>query len=165
MSNSFGNTDSGNVTYGGTVSTTGRFGPERLESVRTRRVLACAFDYLIVGALFLLSIVPVFILGVFTFGLAWLLFPVLFMIIALSYVALTMGGSRQATLGMEFFSLRIETYDGRRVDGITAIVHTVIFWAVHIVFTPLMLVVSLFTSRKQLVQDILLGTVIVRSDR
>jgi len=142
-----------------------QFSAERLEGVRTRRVLAFIFDYLIVGGLFLISLIPVFILGIFTFGLAWLLYPVLGVLIALSYIALTMGGPRQATLGMEFFSLRIETYDGRRVDGITAIVYSVIFWVVHIIFTPLMLVVSLFTRRKQLVQDILLGTVVVRSDR
>jgi uncharacterized RDD family membrane protein YckC len=139
--------------------------PERLEGVRTRRVLAFLIDYFIVGCLVLLAIIPVFILGILTLGLAWLLYPVLGGLIALIYVALTMGGQRQATLGMDFFSLRIEMLDGRRVDSITAIVHAVIFWFAHIVFTPLLLIISLFSRRKRLIQDILLGTVILRSDR
>jgi uncharacterized RDD family membrane protein YckC len=138
---------------------------ERLDGVRTRRVLAFMLDYLIVGLLVLLSAVPVFIFGVLTLGLGWLLFPILGSLIAIIYVGTTMGGPRQATPGMRFFSIRIEPLDDRpSIDAMTAIVYSVIFWAAHIVFTPLLLLVSLFNRRKQLIQDILLGTVIVRSD-
>jgi uncharacterized RDD family membrane protein YckC len=149
----------------GEYAATGRIAAERLDGVRTRRALAFIVDYLIVGCLLLLAIVPVFVLGILTLGLAWLLYPVLGALIALLYIGMTMGGRRQATLGMDFFSLRIEALDGRRIDWLTAMVHAVIFWAAHIVFTPLMLIVSLFSSRKRLVHDILLGTVVVRSDR
>jgi len=45
-----------------------------------------------------------------------------------------------------------------------AVVHAVIFWAAHVIFTPLMLLVSMFSEKKRLIQDILLGTVVVRSD-
>lgn len=139
--------------------------PARLEGVRTRRILAFCIDYLIVGMLWLAAVIPVFFLGILTLGLAWLLYPVLGVVIAIAYVGWTMGGPNQATWGMNFFSIRIENLDGRRVDPMTAIVHAVIFWAAHIVFTPFMLLVSLFSSRKQLIQDILLSTVIVRTDR
>lgn len=142
-----------------------RYPAERLESVRTRRILAFLLDYAIVLFLVFLSAIVVFFLGIVTLGLGWLLYPVLGLLVALFYVAVTMGGPRQATLGMEFFSLRIEREDGAPVDPITAIVHTCIFWAAHVAFTPLMLAVSLFSARKRLIQDILLGTVIVRSDR
>lgn len=142
-----------------------RFSPERLESVRTRRVLAFLLDYAIVGLLVVLAGVVVFFLGILTLGLGWLLYPVLALLIAVLYVGTTMGGPRQATWGMDFFSLRIERADGRPVDFITAVVHGMIFWVAHVTLTPLLLLVSLFTERKQLVQDILLGTVIVRSDR
>ena len=143
----------------------GAFDAGRLEGVRTRRMLAFLFDYAIVGALWLFSLVPVFLLGILTLGLAWLLYPALGAIIALLYVGTTMSGPQQATWGMRFFSIRIERLDGTAVDFMTAVVHAVLFWAAHIVFTPLLLVVSLFTEKKQLVQDILLGTVVVRSDR
>ena len=142
-----------------------RLSPERLESVRTRRVLAFLLDYAIVGLLVVLAGVVVFFLGILTLGLGWLLYPVLALLIAVLYVGTTMGGPRQATWGMDFFSLRIERADGRPVDFITAVVHGMIFWVAHVTLTPLLLLVSLFTERKQLVQDILLGTVIVRSDR
>ena len=137
---------------------------ERLESVRTRRVLAFLIDYVIVGLLVVASVIPVFILGLLTFGLGWLLFPALGALIAIVYVGLTMGGPSQATLGMAFFSLRIEALDGGRIDFLTAVVHAVLFWAGHVVFTPLLLVVSLLTEKKQLIHDVLLGTVIVRTD-
>lgn len=138
---------------------------ERLDGVRTRRVLAFLVDYAIVITLVVVAAVAVFFLGILTLGLGWLLYPILGLIVALSYVGMTMGGPRQATVGMDMFSLRIERDEGGPVDAITAIVHTCIFWAVHVAFTPLMLVVSLFSARKKLVQDILLATTIVRSDR
>lgn len=144
---------------------TWRFSAERLESVRTRRVLAFLVDYALIGVLTFVAGIVVFFLGILTLGLGWLLYPVLALLIAVFYVGSTMGGPRQATWGMDFFSLRIERVDGRPVDFITAVVHGMIFWVAHVTFTPLMLLVSLFTERKQLVQDILLGTVIVRSDR
>jgi len=139
--------------------------PERLDGVRSRRILAFIFDYVIVGILCVLAGFVVFFLGILTFGLGWLLFPVLWLAVALFYVGSTMGGPSQATPGMKFFSIRIERDDGSTIDGMTAIVHAVIFWVAHITFTPLMLVISLFSPRKKLIQDILLGTVIVRSDR
>lgn len=153
-------TGNNNVTWQG-----GAFDAARLEGVRTRRMLAFLIDYAIVGLLWAVSLVPVFLFGILTLGLAWLLYPVLGAVIALLYVGTTMSGPRQATWGMSFFSLRIERLDGTQVDFMTAVVHAVLFWAAHIVFTPLLLVVSLFTQKKQLVQDILLGTVVVRSDR
>jgi uncharacterized RDD family membrane protein YckC len=137
----------------------------RLDGVRTRRMLAFCIDYLIVGILWFVAAVAVFFIGILTLGLGWLLYPILFLLVALAYVGMTMGGPNQATLGMNFFSIRIERDDGSPIDGITAIVHTCIFWAAHIALTPLLLVISLFSARKKLIQDILLGTVIVRSDR
>jgi uncharacterized RDD family membrane protein YckC len=79
-------------------------------------------------------------------------------------VGTTMSGPAQATWGMRFFSIRLERLDGTRVDFMTAVVHAVLFWFLNGIFLPLLLV-SLFTEKKQLIQDILLGTFVVRSDR
>ncbi len=136
----------------------------RLSEVRRRRMLAFVADYLIISVLCLVAGAVIFVAGIFTLGAAWLLYAALFPLVALSYIALTMGGPKQATIGMQLFSIRIETLDHKRVDGLLAIVHSVIFWAAHVVLTPVMLAVSLFSGRKRLIQDILLGTVIVRSD-
>jgi len=135
-----------------------------LEGVRTRRVLAFLLDYTLVVLLWVAALVPVFILGIVTLGLGWFLYPILGALIAILYIGTTMSGKSQATWGMQFFSIRLERLDGARIDFVTAVVHAVLFWVIHGVFAPLLLV-SLFTDKKQLVQDILLGTFVVRSDR
>ncbi|MCO5134543.1 MAG: RDD family protein [Phyllobacteriaceae bacterium] len=136
----------------------------RLEGVRTRRVLAFIVDYLIVAVLTMIAMVAVFFIGILTFGLGWLLYFVLAPLIAMAYVGSTMGGPAQATPGMQFFSIRIERDDGVPVDFFLAILHGVIFWVAHITLTPFMLLIALFSERKRLIQDILLGTAVVRSD-
>jgi uncharacterized RDD family membrane protein YckC len=135
-----------------------------LDGVRTRRVLAFLVDYSIVALIWLVMLLPVLILGIVTFGLAWMLFPALGAIIAIIYVGSTMSGLAQATWGMRFFSIRLERLDGTRIDFMTAVVHAVLFWFLNGIFVPLLLI-SLFTEKKQLIQDILLGTFVVRSDR
>ena len=137
----------------------------RLESVRTRRVLAFLVDYAIVGFLSLVFGIIIFFLGFLTFGLAWLLYLVLPALVAIFYVASTMGGPAQATLGMQFFALKLIREDSGRVDPTLAILHSILFWVAHIVLTPVMLVLSLFSSKKRLIQDMLLGTIVLRSDR
>ena len=138
---------------------------DRLEAVRTRRVLAFVLDYALVAALVVLGAIVLFFLGIVTLGLAWLAIPPLGIIVAICYVGSTMGGPNQATPGMRLFSLRIERDNSQPVDFITAVLHGLIFWAAHVMFTPLLLAVALFTEKKQLLQDVLLGTAIVRSDR
>ena len=142
-----------------------RIGEAQLDGVRTRRVLAFLVDYAIVLTLVLVAGVVVFFLGILTLGLGWLLYPVLGLVVALIYVGVTMGGPNQATPGMRMFSIRIQRDDGGTVDGITAVVHAIIFWVAHVTLTPILLIVSLFSAKKKLIQDILLGTVIVRSDQ
>lgn len=135
-----------------------------LEGVRTRRVLAFLIDYVLIAFCCVVFAIIVFFLGIFTLGLGWLLYLVLPALVAMGYVGTTMGGPAQATPGMQFFSLKIVREDHARVDPFLAVLHGVIFWVAHIVLTPVLLVVSLFSSKKRLVQDILLGTMIVRSD-
>lgn len=130
--------------------------------VRTRRILAFLLDYLIVAILLIPFGILVFLLGLLTLGLAWSLFAVLTPAVALIYVWNTLGGPRQATVGMRAMGVRIERLDGRPIDGITAVVHTVLFWAGNVILTPFILLVTLFSARKRTLHDILLGTVVIR---
>jgi uncharacterized RDD family membrane protein YckC len=134
------------------------------EGVRRRRMVAFCIDYLLVAVMMIPVWIFVFLLGIITFGLGWALFGVLTPIVALTYVGLTMGGPHQATWGMRAMSIRIERLDGRTVDPILAIVHAALFWAGNVILTPLILLVALFTERKRTLHDILLGTVVTRSD-
>lgn len=135
------------------------------EGVRSRRIFAFLLDYLIVGLLCIPFAILVAILGVLTFGLGWALFGLVGPIVALVYVATTLGGRRQSTLGMRMMSVRLERLDERRLDPVIAIVHTVLFWAGNVILTPLILILALFADRKRTLHDLLLGTVVTRSDR
>jgi uncharacterized RDD family membrane protein YckC len=135
------------------------------DGVRTRRVLAFLLDYLIVGLLLIPFAILVFFLGLLTLGLGWSLFAVLGPAVALIYVWNTLGGPNQATVGMRMMNIRLDRLDGRRVDGLLAVVHSVLFWAGNVVLTPLVLLVALFADRKRTLHDLLLGTVVTRSDR
>lgn len=136
-----------------------------LEGVRTRRILAFLLDYVVVGILSAIAALVVGILGILTLGLGWLLYLVLVPLVAIAYVAFTMGGEKQATIGMEFFSLKLVRLDEGTIDPALAVLHSVLFWVIHVLGTPILLAASLFSSKKRLLQDLLLGTVIVRSDK
>ncbi|HTV69346.1 MAG TPA: RDD family protein [Rhizobiaceae bacterium] len=144
--------------------------PSRLEDsrlydgVRTRRVLAFFIDYLIVGLLLIPAAIVVFLLGLLTFSLGWMLFAVLVPLVALTYVWMTMGGPTQATIGMRTMGIRLERLDGQKVDGMLAVVHSVLFWAGNAILSPLILLATLFLDRKRTLHDLLLGTVVVRDD-
>ncbi len=135
------------------------------DGVRTRRVMAFLVDYLIVGVLVIPFAVVVFLLGLLTFGLGWSLFAILVPAVAILYVWNTLGGPSQATVGMRMMDIRLDRLDGRPIDGMTAVVHSVLFWAANVILTPLILLATLFTDRKRTVHDLLLGTVVTRAGR
>jgi uncharacterized RDD family membrane protein YckC len=135
------------------------------DGVLTRRVVAFCIDYLIIGLLMIPFAILVFFLGIITLGLGWGLFGVLFPLVALIYVWNTLGGRNQATTGMRMMGIRLDRLDGKPVDGLLAVVHTVLFWAGNVVLTPLILLATLFTDRKRTLHDLLLGTVVTRDDR
>ena len=134
------------------------------EGVRTRRILAFLIDYALVIVLCVPAAIVVFFLGILSFGLGWALYPGLFAIVALPYIGLTLGGSRQATPGMQLAGIHMARIDGGRVDPMLAMVHAVLFWLANVIFTPLILLVSLFADRKRFLHDMLLGVIVVRDD-
>ena len=135
------------------------------EGVRTRRVIAFAIDYFLIGLLLIPFTLIVFVVGVLTLGLGWFLFGILGPAVALIYVWNTLGGRNQATIGMQMMGIRLDRLDGRPVDGMLAVVHTVLFWAANAVLTPLILLASLVLDRKRTLHDLMLGTVVTRSGR
>ncbi|MEQ1955357.1 RDD family protein [Mesorhizobium sp. CN2-181] len=135
------------------------------DGVRTRRIFAFLLDYVIVLLLLIPFGIVVFLLGLLTFGLGWGLFGILAPLVAIIYVWNTLGGRSQATLGMRAFGIRLDRLDEKPVDGLLAVVHSVLFWAGNVILTPLILLVTLFSDRKRTLHDLLLGTVVTRSDR
>lgn len=133
------------------------------QGVRTRRMVAFLIDYAIVGLLLIPFAILVAIFGLITLGIGWALFSILFPAVALAYIWNTVGGPRQATVGMRMMDIRLERLDGKPIDGLLAVVHSVLFWAANVVLTPFILLATLFLDRKRTVHDLLLGTVVVRN--
>ncbi|SFJ07222.1 RDD family protein [Aerobium aerolatum] len=133
------------------------------QGVRTRRMVAFLIDYAIVGLLLIPFSILVAIFGLITLGIGWALFSILFPAVALAYIWNTVGGPRQATVGMRIMDIRLERLDGKPIDGLLAVVHSVLFWAANVVLTPFILLATLFLDRKRTVHDLLLGTVVVRN--
>lgn len=132
--------------------------------VRTRRIFAFILDYFFVALLTIPFAILVALLGLLTFGLGWALFSVLLPAVAILYIWNTLGSRDQATAGMKIMGIRLERLDGARIDGLTAVVHSVLFWAGNVTLTPLVLLVTLFSDRKRTLHDLLLGTVVTRTD-
>lgn len=135
------------------------------EGVRTRRILAFVLDYIIVGLLSVVFAILVFFLGFLTLGLGWMLYGILVPAVAILYIWNTLGSADQATTGMKMMGIRLDRLDGAPIDGMTAVVHSVLFWAGNVILSPLVLLVTLFSDRKRTLHDLLLGTVVSRTGR
>ena len=137
--------------------------PDFFDGILSKRIVAFIVDAILIVALMIPAALLVLILGFVTLGIGWLLFPVLFAVVALGYVALTMGGPASATIGMRFAGIEMRTWSGQKMFALLAVMHALIFWFSVGLLTPLILLVGLFTARKQLLHDLLLGVVALNS--
>lgn len=131
--------------------------PQALEGVRTRRVMAVALDLMLVTAISAALFVALFIMSA---GMSAFFLPPLFPIVAFFYNGLTVSGWRMATPGMRFMDLEMRTMEGRPVPFLQAAVHAVLFYVTWLL--PPLLLVSLITSDKRCLHDILADVIILR---
>ena len=136
--------------------------PELYDGVRTRRIFAFLVDAAVIFFLMMLATFVVAVLGVFTFGLGWLLFPLIWPFVAILYTMFTLGGPASATPGMRFTGVEMRTWYGAPMYPVLALAHAIGFWLSVTILTPLVLIVSLLSPRKRLLHDILLGTIVIR---
>jgi len=138
--------------------------PELFSGVRSRRIFAFFIDVIGIFILTTVAAVVIFFLGIFTLGLAWLLYAIMAPAVALLYVAFTLGGPNAATPGMRAMGLEMRLWYGAKPYPLLAAVHVLAFWFSVSLLTPLILLISLFSDRKRLLHDIVLGTVVINSD-
>ena len=131
---------------------------DALSGVRTRRILAVCFDFIVVSVLVaLLWIVSI----VLTLGLALFFLPPLWPIVAFFYNGLTVSGPKMGTPGMRAMDLEMRLYDtGARVPFVNAAVQAVLFY-LSWCFPPVFLV-SLVDGEKRCLHDILADVIVVR---
>lgn len=137
--------------------------PELYAGLRMRRSVAFMIDCVLITVLMFAASLAVLLLGIITFGLAWLLFAILWPAVALVYIAFTLGGSNSATPGMRAMGIELRLFHGGKVYPLLAMIHAVLFYASVSFLTPLVLLVAFFSDRKRLLHDMVLGTVMVDS--
>jgi uncharacterized RDD family membrane protein YckC len=64
---------------------------------------------------------------------------------------------------MRAMGLEMRLWYGARPYPLLAAVHALLFWFSISLLTPLVLLVSLFSDRKRLLHDIVLGTMVINS--
>ena len=138
--------------------------PELFDGILSKRIVAFVFDAILIVLLMIPAALMIFILGIITIGIAWLLYPALFAIVALGYCAFTLGGRRSATPGMGLVGVEMRTWNGQKMFPLLAVMHALIFWFSCGILTPLILLVGLFTPRRQLLHDLLLGVVALNAE-
>ena len=118
------------------------------------------FISLIWGSLFFVLMIP---LGILTAGLIWFLVPPLFPIVALLYNGFTIGGRKQATIGMRLFGVKMQMAEsGGEVSFLIAAVHAIFYYVSVTILTPLVLIVGLLRSDGRMLHDLLAGVIAVR---
>ena len=140
--------------------------PELFEGVLSRRLLAFFIDVLIIAVPVMVAAIVIFLFGIVTLGLGWMLFWLLSpasVIWALAYYGLTMGSAASATIGMRAMAIEIRTWYGGPAYFLLGAVHAVVYWVSVSVLTPFILLVGLFNARRRLLHDILVGTVLINN--
>ncbi len=140
--------------------------PELFRGVLTRRVFAFLVDLVVLAIPVILACLFIAVFGLLTLGLGWTLFWLVSpasIIWALIYYGACLGGPRSATLGMRLMDLELRTWYGAPGYFVLGAMHAVLFWVSVSFLTPFILLIGLFNGRRQLLHDIVLGTVVINS--
>jgi uncharacterized RDD family membrane protein YckC len=138
--------------------------PELFRGVLTRRVVAFIIDLLVLCIPVILAILFIAVFGLVTLGLGWALFWLVSpatVIWALVYYGATLGGPHSATIGMRVMDLELRTWYGAPGYFLLGAMHAVLFWISISALSPFVILVGLFNSRRRLLHDFVLGTVII----
>jgi uncharacterized RDD family membrane protein YckC len=136
--------------------------PELFEGVLTRRVIAVVIDLIAMGTMILAFGLLGLIAGFLTFGLAWLALVFVVPATIVLYYGATLGSAKRATVGMQMMDIVLTPTRGQPLDGWMAIIHAGVFWITAWISLPLSLVFTLFTPRRQMIHDLIVGTLMVR---
>lgn len=140
--------------------------PGLFRGVLLRRMIAFLIDLIVLAIPVILAVIFIAVFGLVTLGLGWALFWLVSpasVIWALVYYGSTIGGPHSATIGMRLMDLELRTWYGAPGYFLLGAVHAVCFWISVSVLSPLVLLLGLFNSRRRLLHDFLLGTVVVNT--
>lgn len=136
--------------------------PELFEGLLTRRVIAYLIDLALIGAITLALSLVAIVLGLFTFGLSLLSLAFVVPAAVVIYYAITLGSTKRATVGMQVMDIVLTPTRGQPLDGWMAAFHALLFWLTFWVSWPVTILFALFTPRRQMIHDLIMGTLMVR---
>lgn len=140
--------------------------PELFRGLLTRRAFAFLIDLVVLAVPVILGYIFIAVFGVITLGLGWMLFWLAWpatVVWAIVYYGASIGGPHSATIGMRVMDLELRTWYGAPGYFVLGAVHAVLFWVSISFLSPLVLLVGLFNSRRRLLHDVILGTVVINS--
>jgi uncharacterized RDD family membrane protein YckC len=140
--------------------------PELFEGMLPRRMVAFVIDVIVIAVPLIAAAVFIFVFGLITFGLGWVLFWLLSpasVIWALFYYGFTLGGPASATLGMRVVEIEMRTWYGAPAYFVLGAVHALVYWISVSILTPLILLVGFFNARKRLLHDMVVGAVLINN--
>lgn len=125
------------------------------ENVPTRRLVAWVFDSIITFAMTML-------LSVFTLGLGFFIFPIIWLIVGFIYRTVTVG-STSATWGMSMVGIEFRDREGHKFSSGTGLIHTAIFTVASGTFVVQLISIALIlmTRYKQSLPDMILGSTVI----
>ena len=136
--------------------------PQLFEGLLTRRVAAFLIDCVAMSFIIVSFGVVALIAGFLTFGLAWLSVFIIPPVSVVLYYGATLGSPTRATLGMQAMDIVLTPTRGQPLDGPMAFIHAAVFWITTWISWPISLLFALFTPRRQMLHDLIVGTLMVR---
>jgi uncharacterized RDD family membrane protein YckC len=140
------------------------FAPEAplFRGVLARRLFAFTIDAMLIGIFGWASALGIFLFGMITLGMGFLLFHIIPVLPFIYYTLLVPGGG---TIGQRLFSLELreDTDLARRPSHAEAFVWSLLLWvSFALAFLPFLL--ALTNPRRRAGHDLLSGLAIVRTD-
>ncbi|HET7681584.1 MAG TPA: RDD family protein [Xanthobacteraceae bacterium] len=138
--------------------------PELFDGVLARRMIAFVIDIVVISIPVIFAALFILIFGLITLGLGWILFWLWWpaaVIWALVYYGITLGSPQSATIGMRVMNIQMRTWYGAPSYFLLGVAHAILFWLTVSLLTPFILLVGFFNTRRRLLHDMLIGTVVI----
>jgi len=136
--------------------------PELFEGLLTRRSFAYFIDLILLSMLVSLVVLLGVIGGLVTLGAAWLALPLAVPLSIALYYGMTLGSHHRATIGMRMMDIVLTPTRSKPLNGLSAFWHPMVFWLTLWILTPFSFLFALFTPRRQLLHDLIVGVLMVR---
>src|SRR5437763_16448355 len=140
--------------------------PELFEGVLARGCIEFVIDVIIIAVPVLFAAAFIFIVGLVTLGLGWILYwlssPTA-VIWAICYYGLTFGSPASATIGMRVMDIEMRTWYGAPAYFVLGAVHAIVYWLTVSFLTPLVLLVAFFNHRRRLLHDMLVCPIVINN--